>query len=375
MNFKYAIFTCLIAGCLSTPLLADVIVLTNRTGKAVSFQLKHQAGEKISYTVPVKELVSIPVTEAVEIQFGPADSSQILQVEPNSVCFFHQSDQKPLELNRIGFAADVAKKSVTDDTDSKRHDTATLKNHSDLPDTKICTIPVKLFVDDEEPFVRKLWEARLRARLERASKIFEQHCRVRFEVVGVDTWDSDNEVRQFSNMLAEFEREARVEPAALAIGFSSQPRILQQQTRLGGTFAPLRQHILIREWSKNMGEAERLEVLLHELGHYLGATHSPENDSAMRPQLNDGKANLRSFRMGFDPVNTLVMCLVGDEIREHNVRFLHELSPKTRQQLQSIYREIIKITPDEPATVRMLHLLEAGSPGKSSAPKSGTVPK
>ncbi|QDU46569.1 hypothetical protein Mal52_50900 [Symmachiella dynata] len=378
MNFKYAIFTCLIAGCLPAPLLADVIVLTNRTGKAVSFQVKHQAGEKISYTIPVKELVSIPVTAAVEVQFGSADVSQVLQVEPNSVCFFHQSDQKPLELNRIGFAADVTNKAVAHaatDADPKQQETAALKNNNDPPDTKICTIPVKLFVDDEEPFVRKLWETRLRARLERASKIFEQHCRVRFEVVGVDTWDSDNEVRQFSKMLAEFEREARVEPAALAIGFSSQPRILQQRTRLGGTFAPLRQHILIREWSKNMGEAERLEVLLHELGHYLGATHSPENDSAMRPQLNDGKANLRSFRMGFDPVNTLVMCLVGDEIREHNVRYLHELSPKTRQQLESIYREIIKITPDEPATVRLLHLLGAEAPDKSSAPKSRTVPK
>jgi len=379
MYFKYAILTCIIAiGCLPAPLFADVIVLTNRTGKAVSFQIKYQAGEKSVYTVPVKELVSIPVTGAVEIQFGAANAPQILQVEPNSVCFFHQRDQEPLELNRIGFAADVVEKAVADvatDSDSKRQDTAALKQSTDPPVAKICTIPVKLFVDDEEPFVRKLWEARLRARLERASEIFEQHCRVRFEVVGVDTWDSDNEVRQFSKMLAEFERESRVEPAALAIGFSSQRRILQQQTRLGGTFAPLRQHILIREWSKNMGQGERLEVLLHELGHYLGATHSPENDSAMRPMLNDGKANLRSFRLGFDPVNTLVMCLVGDEIREHNVRYLHELSPKTRKQLQSIYREIIKITPDEPATVRMLHLLEVGSPSKSSPPKSPTVPK
>ncbi len=130
MNFKYAIFTCLIAVCLPAPLLADVIVLTNRTSEAVSFQVKHQAGEKISYTIPVKELVSIPVTEAVEIQFGAADASQILQVEPNSVCFFHQRDQEPLELNRIGFAADVAKKAVANvanDVDSKRQDTATLR--------------------------------------------------------------------------------------------------------------------------------------------------------------------------------------------------------------------------------------------------------
>ena len=164
-----------------------------------------------------------------------------------------------------------------------------------------------------------------------------------------------------------------MEPAALAIGFSSQRRILQARTRFGATFAPLRRHILIREWSKNMSEAERLEVLLHELGHYLGATHSPENDSSMRPMLNDGKANLRSFRLGFDPVNTLIMCLVGDEIRQHNVRFLHQLTPKSRRQLQSIYREIVKITPNEPATLRLLHLLEAGPPEAPSGAASGTT--
>ena len=77
----------------------------------------------------------------------------------------------------------------------------------DEAEEKICKIPVKIFVDDEEPFVRKRWEERLRSRIERASDILEQHCRVRFEIVAFDTWDSDNDELNFAKMLAEFERE------------------------------------------------------------------------------------------------------------------------------------------------------------------------
>ena len=352
----------------------DVIVLASRTGKEISFTVREQDSEPKSHTLPVQELVSIPVTNPIEVRFGPGDNETEYSIDPNSVCFFSLSDTGLMELNRIGFAADAAKNADVqgpDDGNDKRKTAAGEPDRDVDPFAdKICTIPVKIFVDDEEPFVRKRWEARLRSRIERASDILEQHCRVRFKVVAADTWDSDNAEFDFAKLLAEFEREVRVEPAALAIGFTSQPRIPQRRTRLGATFAPLRQFILIREWSKKMGEGERLEVLLHELGHYLGATHSPENDSIMRPNLNDGRANLPTFHLGFDPVNTLIMCLVGDEIRKHGVRHLHQLTPRSRAQLKSIYREIVKITPDEPATVRLLDLLDAGPPAGTSAAES-----
>jgi len=377
MNLPHAITVWLAFCYFAAPVCGDVIVLSNRTGAVVSFGVQRQDGTKTSHELPAKELVSIPVTGPVEIRFGPKHATEPLLIDPNSVCFFHERKPGQLELNRIGFAADVAKSAVPGEklasSAAELPKTAPPpKQNGDPAAGNICKIPVKIFVDDEEPFVRKRWEARLRSRVERASDILEHHCRVRFEVVAADTWDSDNDEQDFSKMLAEFEREVRVEPAALAIGFSSQRRILQRATRLGGTFAPLRRFILIREWSKNMGEGERLEVLLHELGHYLGATHSPESDSAMRPILNDGKANLRSFRLGYDPVNTLIMCLVGDEIRTHNVRYLYQLSPTSRHQLKSIYREIAKITPNERATLRLLDLLETAPPGQPAAAPSAT---
>ena len=77
---------------------------------------------------------------------------------------------------------------------------------------------------------------------------------------------------------------------------------------MAGTRGPLHSHILVREWSPQMSEPERLEFLVHELGHFLGASHSPEPDSVMRPVLGDQPGrSARAFRIRFDPVNTLVM--------------------------------------------------------------------
>src|SRR6185312_15217913 len=114
---------------------------------------------------------------------------------------------------------------------------------------------------------------------------------------------------------------------------------------LGCTPGPLHTHILIRE-RKPRTEPERLEVLVHELGHFLGACHSPEFDSVMRPKLGDGRAILRSFRIGFDPLNTLVMNLVAEELARRPVRQLRELRPRTRQRLLDIFSTVLRAMPD-----------------------------
>src|SRR5690348_12446482 len=48
-------------------------------------------------------------------------------------------------------------------------------------------LSVKLFVDDDEPSSRAYWEPRLRQRLEWASDVLEQHCRLRLEVIAAET--------------------------------------------------------------------------------------------------------------------------------------------------------------------------------------------
>jgi hypothetical protein len=102
--------------------------------------------------------------------------------------------------------------------------------------------------------------------------------------------------------------------------------------------------------------------LVHELGHFLGACHSPENDSVMRPKLGDGRANLRAFRMGFDPVNLLVMNMVTDELARRPVRSLAQLSPPTRKRLIDIFGTLARAMPDDPAAPIYVRLLGATAP-------------
>ena len=155
-------------------------------------------------------------------------------------------------------------------------------------------ISVKILVDQKEPTVQQVWEKRYRDRLAAASKVFEQTCHVRFSVSAVGTWTSDDNSRDLLKLIDDFERKVKPAPAQLAIGFTGQEYALRDEHRIGGARGPFRAHILIREWGRQITEPERLEILIHELGHYLGAVHSPEPQSVMRPDISDRQSRLRS---------------------------------------------------------------------------------
>ena len=158
------------------------------------------------------------------------------------------------------------------------------------------SIPVKILVDEEEPGRPGIWEQRLRRRVEAASAIFEKNFRVGFHVAAIGTWKSDNSITDFFDALAEFEQKVDPSPAKIAIGFTSQWSMARGRIHMAGTRGPLHAHILVREGSPQINEPERLEFLVHELGHYLGAAHSPERQSVMRPVLGDNRAGRSDFR-------------------------------------------------------------------------------
>ncbi len=210
---------------------------------------------------------------------------------------------------------------------------------------------------------RRFGAGSLSARMEAASEILERHARVRLQVQDVRMWDSDDTTADFTAAVGEFERECPPVAGQLAIGFSSQFQIPDGRIHMGGTRGPLWTHILLREWSGHASERERLELLVHELGHYLRRTHSPEPDSVMRPLLVDRKSRMLGFDIRFDPLNTLAIALVGEELRRGNSKKVREFSPATRRNLGRIYATLGKSLPADPSALHYQQLLGASMVG------------
>ncbi|MDZ7618516.1 MAG: hypothetical protein U1E05_16050, partial [Patescibacteria group bacterium] len=291
------------------------------------------------------EVVSVWVTGRVAASFPSGEETRHYGLQPNQAYTLVQRDGRPdMTVIRLAGDSELPPESAIDGRL--------------LPSPKPVMVPVKLLVDDDEPAVQSVWEPRLRSRLAEASDILQRHCGVQLEVVAVGTWQSDNGVNDFGQSLAEFERKVRPSPAMLAIGFTSQYHIPPRHVPLGGTRGPLYPWILIREWSQHVTTSERLEVLVHELGHVFGAAHSPESVSVMRPMLGDRQSHARSFRIGFDPLNTLAMCLLTNELRHAPFRGFASIRPEGRESLRQVYAALSRAMPDDPAAKRYLEFFQ-----------------
>ena len=335
---------------------ADVVVISNRAlvEVAVSVWPLDADGEPMaesprSAVLPPGDLAAFPCDGPSQMAFRTQQQQGAYTLDPTSAYFFAPGFNNKLELQKIGLTPDpkAAPTTGTGVIGSEQFD-------------KIAEVRVKLLVDENEAAARSVWEERLRSRLDAASDVLEKHCRVRLKVVMVGRWHSDEQLTLFSDSLREFEREVSPAPARLAIGFTSQYGERVRGSHLGGTRGPLHPYILVREASQGLSEPERLEVLLHELGHFLGAVHSPEIDSVMRPQLGDQRALSALFRVGYDPVNTLAMNLFADELRARNVADVGGLTAPTRSRLQQIYTALAKAMPDDPAPRQYLSMIAGG---------------
>ncbi len=282
------------------------------------------------------------------VSFTSRGGQSSLLLDANCAYYFARSNDGRITLNKIGLGGDE-----------------TLTNGRPLPGSAsqapMANIAVKIFVDEEEPARDFIWQRRLRRRVEAASAVFEKYFHVRFQVVAFGTWNSDNRINDFFDSLAEFEREAKPAPATLAIGFTSQWRMVHGRTHMAGTRGPLHSHILAREGSPEIGEPEKLEFLVHELGHLLGAAHSPEQDSIMRPVLGAYPSGRVNHEIQFDPVNTLAIAMITEEMRRRKVTKIGELLPETRKRLGQIYSELARALPDDPAAYHYAQLVRSDS--------------
>jgi Metallo-peptidase family M12 len=335
---------------------AGVAILANDTNAPVHFSVVNADGKQQKFTLERGDVIPIPIVDKMGVAFESEGKPRGYALPANAIFHFVMAD-KALDLRMFPIPA------PPDEDPNLPPPKARDIAHATL------TIPVKILADDDQPVLQKIWEKELRERIEAASEIFERHCGVRFEVKAVETWVTDNAITDFQKTLLEFESKVNPAPAALAIGFTSQYSIPHGVTHLGGTHGPLCPYILIREWSQHVSKSERLEILVHEMGHYLGASHSADPDSVMRPQLGDRRSHSLSFRIGFDPLNTLAINLVADELRSRTYHGFPFMPLDTRRELQRIYLALGKELPDDPAQEEFIALLNLPRPASAMPPR------
>lgn len=350
----FALVWAVACGLATTPAGAEVAVFSNRTRERLTVSVLPDGVQSQPLTLEVGESRPVFYRRALSVRYQEGLIERTTQVAAKSAYFFTRGNgDEPLRLEQIGFAHNKPAPS----------EPGGLVNYQ-----QVAVIPVKILVDDDEPTHRRIWEANLRTRVAAASDILERHCGVKLNVVAVGTWDSDDQQHDFSASLREFEREVTPQPARLAIGFSSQYNVQSGRVHMGGTRGALHPYILLKERSRTMLDTERLELLVHELGHYLGASHSPEPQSVMRPLITSSLQRKAGSRIGFDPVNTLLIAMVGDEIRSRGVRRLADVSRPTRTRMEEIYGVLAKALPNDPAAGQYLQLLTVSRMQRAAQP-------
>jgi hypothetical protein len=356
--------TCLVVLCCCGWLsrsCGSVIVVTNRTAASVSIRLETAVASALGprdLVIEAGDCIPIPLAAPADMQFQSASQTRKYQVAPGGLYYFGKKPDGSVDVGQIALS-----KNATGAETARPTGLAVNGPVEEVP-RPLVVIPVKILYDDAENLSRAAWESRLRKRFDEVSRLFKKYCFVEFDVVAVDRWSSSESLTRLDDAFEEFERLVDPAPARVAIGFTARQRKRSQDRHLGGTRGPLHTHMLIREHVNKISERESLEILVHELGHFLGAAHSPENNTVMRTILGDRQARVARFRVVFDPLNTMAMCLVSQELAlRPDVQFW-QLPPATSSALGAIYADLAQAMPGDPAAFEYLRRLADSQPSR-----------
>ena len=333
------------------PTEAATVVLANRAKASVPFMVRLSSGHTGQATLPPGRLMVLPVGEAAELTYMSGSSAQRVTLRLNTLYYFLDQGERVV-CRPVLFSQDGAVSWIHADASGQ------------LP--PVVAIPVKVLVDEEHPAKPEVWREDFKRLFRSVSEIFEQYCRVRFEMAAAETWQSDNALGQdFGKLFEEFRREVSLAPGRLAVGMTSQWKLGHPNHVPAPYIPPLSTHLLLPGPQKNLSHQELFLLLLHQLGHWLGAVETPEPGSIMSQNFYADRQ--RAFKEGlrFDPANTLAMNLLAEELRRRQIRTVSEIPRSTRRYLQAIYLSLNPHHLSEPFQAATL-LAESGQSSPSA---------
>ncbi len=324
----------------------DTTILNNKSDRPVEIRFQADAADAPRFSLRKGASIPLSVNGSVKLWYSSPGGTGSGILLPNTIYRFVRMESNRMQLERVPLSGLQAKPPRV--------------SEGKLIDREPWPLRIKIAVDDDERTRQSTWENKIKRRINAASRLLEYFCGVRLEVVAITRWESKDSIRDFNLSLREFEQKVPATPARLVIGFTSQYDVKLSRQRLGGTRGPLRSHILIREHGPRISESERLEVLLHELGHYLGAGHSASQRSLMRPVLGDDQSNARSFQLSFDPINLLAMNLVSNQIRQPGFYSIRQIPISVQQRLLDVYNWLAEQQPGDNSALQMARVLCQG---------------
>ncbi|MDO4574487.1 MAG: M12 family metallo-peptidase [Planctomycetia bacterium] len=350
-----------------------VSVVANQASANVSFWLLYPDGTREAQKLRVGESLAVPNPDGAEVAFRFGSKVARQPLRQDGIHAFSDPTGK-LELFYLGpeFPPEFQMKPFP--SPWKRED-------------YYLTIPVKIYADENIPLVFDIWKRKVEARFAEVSKVLEKTCFVRLEIVSFSVWRSNPESPDLHTLLQDFERQVPLTPKTLSIGFTSHRNFVKAGvTELGVARTPFYPRILLREEAPQITDIERLETLLHELGHFFGAVHTTDDNSIMRMVLKERLGRKAEFCISFDPINTLVMNFWIREYRRQEMRQIATLRNDSRLEIIGAYRMICEFAdrqreqggnvPENPNVDVLLKILEGASVPQEmlvSAPRSVPV--
>ena len=331
---------------LPAPLLAAVVVLQNASDQPVECTVEHADVAPAKVRLLVGESRAVSVGKEPTLKFSKGLKAVSLRLDPYQVYLFGTTREGTVDCQGVEFATKMPP--ITD-----------------VPakplELKPVEVPVKLVADNKDHRAKPAWEKAYDKRLSEASAILELQCGIKFVIAETADWappaDADLEL---PSIYRAFSDEIKTKPKMLALGYTLRvPKAKPPKKNddddvpvkpipeyYGRNGLPWSSHILMREDVPG-SEGERIEVLVHHLGWYVGAVTTPDNNSVMRVNLGDGRAARISHVIRFDPLNILIAQIWAEEMRAGRGPEWKKLSPIAVQRLKVVYQTLSKLQPDE----------------------------
>ncbi|QJW99715.1 hypothetical protein [Frigoriglobus tundricola] len=326
------------------PARAAVLILGNYTAETVPYTIAEPGAKARNDKVPPNSVLAVHVTGPADITFTAKGRATTLRLDPYNAYLFLPDPAAGLRLEGLELPGEALERDGRGELNPAPRDPV--------------KVPVTLLVDDCDPRAEKYWQEVVRKRFDAAAEVIESACGIRPEFAGFDTWTSDPEAKNLSDLLAEFEKAVKVKPGALAIGYTSR-RIDEKVDPAFGVNRGLgNRHVLVREWLPK-SEPERVEVMVHFLAQALGGVGSPDAGSALRPKLGDGYINHASSVLRLDPLNALALNLWAQERRRDPAVEIGGLSAVNRHRMTRVYKALLKAAPGDALATAYLNDLDA----------------